>query len=520
MQSFLTQPLHKALQQCPQDTAVSFGARHFSYAEFTDRVARLAAVLQKLGMAPGDRVGMLGLNSHRYLEYFFGTWWGGGVVNPVNIRWSPKEVAYSLDDCDTRILLVDDTFKPMVPALRELSKSLHTVVYIGDGEVPEGALGYEALLSQASTVADAYRQGEDLAAVMYTGGTTGVPKGVMLSHTNLVSNVVGGLVAIPRPSRKSVAVVVAPLFHIGGATLMLEAVHSLLHMVVVPMFEELAVLQAVQDYRATELFLVPIMIKRLIDHPRFAEFDVSSLTLMIYGASPIDGTLLEQALRAFPGAGFYQAYGMTECAPVITVLSAHCHLGGPSNPRLRSAGKAIVQAEVRIVDPDDRDVVPGAVGEIIARGPMVMLGYWNKPQETATTLRGGWMHTGDSGYLDADGYLYTVDRLKDMIVTGGENVYSSEVENAIAQMPEVSMSAVIGIPNDAFGEQVHAVVVLRTGAVLTAQAVTEHCKTLIAGYKCPRSVEFREQLPLSAAGKLQKFQLREPFWQGRDRRIN
>jgi acyl-CoA synthetase (AMP-forming)/AMP-acid ligase II len=202
------------------------------------------------------------------------------------------------------------------------------------------------------------------------------------------------------------------------------------------------------------------------------------------------------------------------------VLPAHCHLGGPSNPRLRSAGKAIVQAEVRIVDPDDHDVVPGAVGEIIARGPMVMLGYWNKPQETAAALRGGWMHTGDSGYLDADGYLYTVDRLKDMIVTGGENVYSSEVENAIAQMPEVSMSAVIGIPNDAFGEQVHAVIVLRADAVLTAQAVTEHCKTLIAGYKCPRSVEFRKQLPLSAAGKLQKFQLREPFWQGRDRRIN
>lgn len=520
MQSFLTQPLHKALQQCPQARALTCGDLTFSYTELTDRVARLAGALQAQGMAPGDRVGMLGLNSHRYLEYFFGVWWGGGVVNPVNIRWNPKEVAYSLDDCDTRILLVDDTFKPMVPALRELSKSLQTVVYVGDGEAPEGALDYEALLAQASQVADAYRQGDDLAAVMYTGGTTGLPKGVMLSHANLVADVVSSLVAIPRPSEDSHAVVVAPLFHIGGATLLLQAIHGLQHMVVLPMFDDLPVLQAIQDHRATEIFLVPIMIKRLVEHPRFAEFDVSSLRLMIYGAAPIDGTLLDKALRSFPNAGFYQAYGMTECAPVITVLPAQSHLGGPTNPRLRSAGRPIMQAEVRIVDPEDQDVVPGVVGEIIARGPMVMLGYWNKPQETASALRGGWMHTGDSGYVDKDGFVYTVDRLKDMIVTGGENVYSAEVENAIAQLPEVSMSAVIGIPNDTFGEQVHAVIVLRAGAVLTAQAVIEHCRSVIAGYKCPRSVEFRDQLPLSAAGKLQKFHLREPFWKGRDRRVN
>lgn len=520
MQPFLTQPLHKALQQCPQAPALRCADHYCTYATLTDRVARLACTLQTLGMAPGDRIGMLSLNSHRYLEFLFGVWWGGGVVNPVNIRWNPKEVSYSLDDCDTRVLLVDDTFKTMIPALRELSKSLRVIVYTGDGDVPEGALAYETLLAQASPVDDAGRQGDDLATVMYTGGTTGLPKGVMLSHNNLVSDVLGSLIAIPRPP-DSTAVVAAPLFHIGGCALLLQAIHSLQSLVILPMFDDIPVLQAIQDQRATEIFLVPTMIKRLVEHPRFAEFDVSSLRLMIYGAAPIDGTLLDKALQAFPNAGFYQAYGMTECAPVITVLSEHAHLVGQTDAaKLRSAGQTIALAQVRIVDSEDKEVATGTVGEILARGPMVMQGYWNKPQETASVLRGGWMHTGDSGYMDADGFLYTVDRLKDMIVTGGENVYSAEVENAIAQMPEVSMSAVIGIPHETFGEQVHAVVVIRPGAALTEQAVTEHCRTLIAGYKCPRSVEFRDQLPVSAAGKIQKFQLREPFWKGRERRVN
>jgi len=520
MHSFLTQPLHKAVQQCPQAPALSFGEINFSYAEFTERVARLATALQTLGMAAGDRVGMLSLSSHRYVEYFYGVWWGGGAINPVNIRWNPKEVAYSLDDCDTRILLVDDAFGPMIPALRELSTSLQTIVYVGDGAVPEGAVGYEALLAQASPMADACRQGDDLAAVLYTGGTTGQPKGVMLSHTNLVTSALGYRLAIPRQPGTT-AVIAMPIFHVGGFGHVLQLVMGLHRIVILPAFEEIAVLQAIQQYRATEIGLVPTMIKRVVEHPRFAEFDLSSLRLMVYGASPIDATLLTKALQALPQVSFYQGYGMTECSPIISVLPAWAHLEPHASAgKLRSAGLPTMQAELRIVDAEDRDVAPGSVGEILARGPMVMLGYWNKPKETAGALRGGWMHIGDSGYMDADGFLYTVDRVKDMIISGGENVYSGEVENAIAQMPEVSMSAVIGIPDEAFGERVHAVIVPRPGATLTAQAVTDHCRTLIAGYKCPRSVEFRDQLPLTAAGKLQKFALREPFWKGRERRVN
>jgi len=280
-------------------------------------------------------------------------------------------------------------------------------------------------------------------------------------------------------------------------------------------------MQAIQSARATEMFLVPTMIKRLIEHPRFREFDLSSLRVMLYGAAPIDVALLEQVMAALPQTAFGQAYGMTELAPTVAVLQPHCHLPGPDRARLlRSAGRAVPIAEIRIVDAEDREVPAGQVGEICARGPMVMKGYWNKPAETEAALRGGWMHTGDGGYMDEQGFLFVVDRMKDMIVSGGENVYSAEVENAIAQLPQVLMSAVIGVPDDKWGERVHAVIVLREDMALTAEQVIAHCRDQIAGFKCPRSVEFRDALPLSAAGKLQKFQLREPFWAGRDRRVN
>jgi acyl-CoA synthetase (AMP-forming)/AMP-acid ligase II len=512
--------LHRALRDCPDAEALSAGGRRFSYATFTARVARLAGALTSLGMRPGDRVGMLALNSHRYIEYFFAVWWGGGVINPVNIRWNPKEVAYSLDDCDTRLLIVDDTFAPMVEALRGLSSSLETVVYAGEANAPAGCFDFETILAHAEPSADAGRGGDDLAAVMYTGGTTGRPKGVMLSHHNLTHNMRNSLAALPRRPG-SAALVAAPVFHIGGCAVVLQILMAHHRAIVIPMFEELAVLRAIQDEGATEVFLVPNMLKRVVDHPRFHEFDTSNLEMMIYGAAPIDSALLTQAMAAFPNAAFCQAYGMTECSPLLAVLDPDVHSSeGIAAGKLRSAGKPLPQIELRVVDSEDRVVPPGTVGEIIARGPTVMVGYWNRPDETANALRGGWMHTGDGGYLDDDGYLYVVDRLKDMVITGGENVYSGEVENAIAQHPDVSMSAVIGIPDDEYGERVHAVVVLRPGATPAPEALVEHCRSLIAGFKCPRSLEFRDQLPLSAAGKVLKHELRAPFWMGRSRSVN
>ncbi|MBO9687571.1 MAG: long-chain-fatty-acid--CoA ligase [Mitsuaria chitosanitabida] len=515
----LTQALHKALREQPDRDAVICGVERLSYRHFAARVARLAGALRQLGVAPGDRVGLLGLNSARSVEYLYGCWWTGAAINPVNVRWTPAEMAFSLDDCDTRVLLVDRSFAPMVTALRLASRSLTTVIFCGDGPVPEGLLGYEALLEAAEPMEDGRFGGDHLAAVMYTGGTTGRPKGVMLSHANLYLNGLAAAAAVPRPER-GVGMVVAPFFHVGGCGLSLQMMQRGVTQVVIPYFDEVAIFEAMQGEGVTETFLVPSMIKRLIEHPRFGDFRFPRFAVMLYGAAPIDAALLSQAMDALPGAQFSQAYGMTELAPTICVLAAVDHLPGPDQAsRLRSAGRPVAIAEVRVVDAEDRELPIGQVGEIVARGPMVMRGYWNRPDETAQALRGGWMHTGDGGFFDEDGYLHVVDRLKDMIVSGGENVYSAEVENAIAQHPAVSMSAVIGVPDERWGERVHAVVVLRPGQLLEEAALIAHCRVHIAGYKVPRSVEFRAELPMSPAGKLQKFVLREPFWAGRERRV-
>lgn len=545
----LTQPLHKALIERPQAEAMLCGGRRTDWTTFVDRVARLAAVLQAHGVQPGDRVGMLGLNSDHYVTFLYASWWAGAVINPVNIRWSAKEIAYSLDDCDTKLLLVDEHFHAATAGLQALSKSLVTLMHWGNGPAPAGALDGSALVASATPVADAMRSGADLAAVMYTGGTTGRPKGVMLSHANLYTNVLCANLAAQRPvdsgpppvdqrmlagtdalaqpgalPGQSVGINCAPMFHVGGMALALQLIQRLSRQVILPAFDELPVLRAIAEERGTETFLVPTMLKRLVEHPRFSEFDTGCLQLVLYGAAPIDEALLAAAQAALPAAGFCQLYGMTELSPVVTALPAWCHAPGQprelQRQRLRSVGRPVAIAELRIVDIDDQPVPHGTVGEIVVRGPLVMQGYWAQPEQTATALRGGWMHTGDGGRMDADGFVYVVDRIKDMIVSGGENIYSAEVENAISQLPQVSMAAVIGVPDDRWGERVHAVVVLRPDQQLSGDELIAHCRSQIAGYKCPRSIEFREALPITAAGKVQKVELRAPFWAGRSRNVN
>jgi acyl-CoA synthetase (AMP-forming)/AMP-acid ligase II len=269
-------------------------------------------------------------------------------------------------------------------------------------------------------------------------------------------------------------------------------------------------LSAIAAHGITDMLLVPTMIQMLIDDPSVGEYDLRSVKHFVYGASPISAAVLSRARITFPSAQFAQAYGMTELSPVATLLSAANH----DDPHLlRAAGRAVPHSEVRIVDGDDREVPRGTVGEVVARGDHVMLGYWNKPDETAVALRGGWMHTGDGGYMNDEGYVFIVDRVKDMIITGGENVYSAEVENALAQHPAVAACAVIGVPDPRWGERVHAVVVLRPGESVTPEELSGHCKALIANYKVPRSAEFVEALPMSGAGKVLKRELRKPYWE-------
>jgi acyl-CoA synthetase (AMP-forming)/AMP-acid ligase II len=516
----LTQLLRKAARERPHDPAIVDGARRLSFADLANRSARLASVLHGFGARPGDRVGMLAHNSHRYAEFLMGSWWAGCAVNPVNVRWSAAEMAYSLDDCETSVLLVDEHFAGTVAALRGRSKSLRTVIHCGPGATPDGRAGYEDLLGRARPAADAGRGFEDLAAVMYTGGTTGHPKGVMLSHRNLVVNALATNAAFPDPFDR-IGLISAPMFHIGACAQWLQLLCALrARTVLLPWFDEVRVLEAIERERVTDTFLVPTMLKRVIEHGRFGGFDLSSLRTVLYGAAAIDATLLAAAMRALPGVKFQQVYGMTEAAPVVCALPPALHEPGPHQARrLRAAGFPTAAAEIRVVDARGEDVPRGTAGEIALRGPTVMQGYWNKPAETAAALVDGWLRTGDAGLFDEEGLLHVVDRIKDMIVTGGENVYSAEVENALAQHPAVQSCAVIGIPDADWGETVHAVVVKRAGHEVTPQALVAHCRERIAAYKCPRSVEFRAELPLSAAGKLQKFRLRAPWWEGRARRI-
>jgi acyl-CoA synthetase (AMP-forming)/AMP-acid ligase II len=514
---YLTQSLHRNLQQNPDRIATIHGDRTRTVAESADRIARLAGALAGLGVHRADRVGILALNSDRYHEYIYACAWMGAAVNPVNIRWSPAEIAYSLRDSDTRVLLVDDAFAPMIPALREQFSGLTTVIHCGDGDLPAGTLSYEGLIAEHAPIGDVRAGGGELAGVFYTGGTTGNPKGVMLSHDNLLSSALGGLASGHFVTPSGRLMHAAPMFHLAAigswvAGCLVGSTHVFL-----PMFSPAAVMAAISEHQVTDTLLVPTMIQMLVDDPSVGDSDLSSLAKLIYGASPISEALLERARKVFPSAGFAQGYGMTEMSPVIALLMPADH----DDPRLhRSAGRAVPTVEVRIVDPDDNEVPRGEVGEIVARGDNVMLGYWNRPDDTAAAVRDGWMHTGDGGRMDENGYIFVVDRIKDMIITGGENVYSAEVENALAGHPAVAACAVIGVPDPDWGERVHAVVVLLPGRQATADDIRAHCKTLIAGYKSPRSVDFVESLPMSGAGKILKRELRKQYWDASENQVS
>ncbi|HUR75704.1 MAG TPA: long-chain-fatty-acid--CoA ligase [Sporichthya sp.] len=503
---YLTQPVHRSLQTKPDDTATICADRQFTVAQQADRVARLAGGLVGLDVSPGDRVAYLGLNSDRYLQYYLAVPWADAVVVPVNSRWSPQEIAFSLTDSGTEILIVDDTFLPAVDAIRAAAPGLRTVVHAGDGPTPDGLISWDDLASSAP-VADARRGGDALAGIFYTGGTTGFPKGVMLSHRNLVTNALGGVATGTNlPGGRFLHV--APMFHIADYCCTVAVNLTLGSHVTVPGADPLIAMAAVQQHQVTSLGLIPIIIGMIVDHPEISTYDLSSVQRVGYGGSSITVALLERAKKALPGASFCQLFGQTEAGPFLTALLAADHVDIERPNLLRSAGRAMVHTEVKIVDPDGNECPRGVQGEIVGRGDNVMQGYWNRPEETAAALRNGWLHTGDAGAMDEEGYVYVLDRIKDMIVSGGENVFSAEVENALAAHPAVAASAVIGLPDETWGERVHACVVLKPGLSVETEELRDHVRGLIAGYKVPRTVEFVDTLPASPAGKILKRELR------------
>jgi len=505
----LTQGIHRAVQLYARRPALLGADFSLTWQAFADRVARLASVLTELGVCPGDRVAMLAANSPRYVEFYFATLWAGAVMVPVNGRWALPEKVHCLNDSQARLLLVDAAVHGEVAALRRACPALEQVIHADAG--PAGGFAdYETLIESARPMADAGRGGSDLAALFYTGGTTGRAKGVMLSHDNFMANSMTALVNLGI-REDSVHLHVAPLFHVaGGSRVFTVTVAGGTH-AVIPRFEPELFLDAVQRYRVTVTVVVPAMLNALLEYPHLQRFDLSSLQLLTYGASPMPESLLRQTMERLPGVEFLQSYGMTELSPVATCLAPRYHVfSGPDAGRVRSAGQAVFNADITIVDGHDAPLPPGEVGEVCVRGPMVMQGYWRQPELTGETLRGGWMHTGDAGYLDDQGFLFLVDRVKDMIISGGENVYSAAVENVIHQFPAVHECAVIGIPSERWGEAVHAVVVPRSGAEIDRDALLAHCRTQLAGYECPKSIEIRtEPLPRSGAGKVLKTELRE-----------
>ncbi|MGV0813966.1 long-chain-fatty-acid--CoA ligase [Mycolicibacterium boenickei] len=512
---YLTQGLRRAAQIRPREESTVFGQRRRIWSDTVDRVARVAGGLKGIGVRPGDRVAILALNSDRYFELLYAIPWLGAVMVPVNTRLATPEIRYILEDSGARVLFVDGAMEPHATVLTEQMSTVEALFYLDDGTPPADTRSYEEL-AEGPALADAGAGGDTLAGIFYTGGTTGKSKGVMLSHNNLVWNAMNAIAGM-HYHQDMTYIHSGPMFHLadGGATFGVTACGG--RHVFVPRFDATECLQAMERERVTHAALVPTMINMLVNNPAVGDVDLSKLDYITYGASPMPEGLLRKALESFPNCSFIHAYGMTEASPGVTLLPPrYATLDGTYGGRLKSCGQAQLTAELMIVDEERKALPRLAIGEVAVRGPMIMLGYWNMPEQTAAVLEDGWFYTGDAGYLDDEGFLFIVDRLKDMIISGGENVYSAEVESAISLMPGVAEVAVIGIPDPRWGESVHAVVVPRPGTHLTAEAVIEHCGGRIAGYKCPRSVEFRDtSLPQSGPGKILKRELREPFWPAR-----
>jgi len=502
---FLTQALHRSVQQDARRAMTICEGRVRSAAQSTDRVSRLAAGLRSLGVGRGDRVALLGTNSDRYHESLLGVAWADAVVVPVNHRWTAAEVAFALDDCGAKVLIVGESLLPAVPAIRE-GAELSSVIVMTDADVPAGTVSFERLIAGSQPMADSRRGDDELFGVFYTGGTTGRSKGVMLTHTNVLASAFGSLATGQFVTPGGRLLHAAPMFHLADlATWIANLVTGGTH-IMLPGFTPGGVLAAIEQHRVTDVLLVPTMLQMLVEVPAAARPDVTSLARLLYGGSPMPESLLARARAMFPRAGFVQAYGMTELAPVATLLLPGDH----DVPGLtRAAGRAAPHAQSRIVDPGGAEVPRGTVGEITVHGDHVMRGYWQRPDETAAALRDGWMHTGDAGYMDEQGYVFVVDRIKDMIISGDENVYSVEVENVLAMHPAVAACAVIGLPDERWGQRVHALVVLAAGAGATEAELRAFCRPHLAGYKLPRGVEFVPSLATSSAGKVLKRQLRE-----------
>lgn len=504
----------------PDFGCVRQGEQAYSFAQMLELSNRTANGLRELGVAHGQRIAVLGENSPNHYMMFLAAARIGAVAVPLNYRLAPAELAFVINDAEVKVLLVLDGMQECVVALREHLKD--DVVVLSEG-MPDSQ-DWQTWLQQQSVDSiasdDANVQPNDAVLQLYTSGTTGNPKGVVLSHFNLLSLVISNSVATPvRSNAGESSIICAPLFHIGGAGSVIMGLFSGQEALLHKAFDPMPLLHDLENYPVSQIFMVPAMIGALLQVPDIKQRDFSQLRAIFYGASPISESLLRSALEVFQ-CDFVQMYGMTETTGTVVNLSARDHkLALDSRPELlRAAGRPSLGVQAKIVDPDGQQLPAGEVGELLIKADTNMLSYHNLPEATAETLTDGWVHTGDAGYIDEQGYIFLKDRIKDMVVSGAENIYPVEVENAIAKHPSVIDVAVIGIPDDKFGEALLAFVVLKAGAELSCEEMIEFCRDKIAGYKIPRQLEQIDELPRNATGKVLKKTLRAPFWQdlGRD----
>ncbi len=486
----------------------------FDWGTFIDRARRAASVLDGLGVGRGERYAILSRNTFRHAELMHAGYWSGRIPVPVNTRLAAAEIRHILDDADCRLLVLDEALTDLGTE-DALAPWRGRILYAAPQPRDVAWPQYEALLAAAAPAA-AHQPGEDDTAVLlYTGGTTGRSKGVPLSHRNVFSN--GQQCAIALGARPDdVYLHAAPMFHsadlLGTAFTLQGAAHMFL-----PEFTPEAVLRAVERHRVTVAFLAPTMIIMILQDPSFGAFDLSRLRLVFYGSSPMAVEWIRRAMDALPAAEIQQGYGLTETSPILTTLDYDEHreaLASGNYDRLKAAGRPVTGVDMRIVDADGGEVAPGGAGEVAVRGPNVAAGYHNRPEETAAAFRNGWFHTGDIGRMDEEGFMYLLDRKKDMVITGGENVYSSEVEAALYQHPGVNEAAVVGVPDEKYGEALFAVIVPAPGAVLDTQEMIAHCRGRIGGYKIPRRMAFVDRMPKSAMGKILKTELRRIYGGG------
>ncbi len=510
----MTSALKRAVNLFGHRPAVVDTERNFTWTEHMERVAKGADALQKLGVGKGDRFGIIAANQFRYMEMLHAGYWAGAIPVPINHRLAPPEILHILEDADCKLLALGDGFLSHQDA-KVLAPWRDKILYLG-ADSPDGDFArYEDVLAKASPAEPHDPEEEDLALLLYTGGTTGRSKGVQLSHKNIVSN--GLQVAIAMKAQKEdVFLRIAPMFHavdllITGFTITGSACSFL------PEFSGAAALKAIQDYKITTTMFAPTMIIMMLQEPDIQDYDLSSFRLLFYGSSPMAAEWVKKTIETFEGVEIQQGYGLTETSPILTILEPDDHAMAIETGQtgiLRAAGRPVTGIEMKILNNDGNEMPVNEAGEVVVRGPNVTQGYLNRPDENEKAFNNGWFHTGDVGRIDENGVMYLMDRKKDMIVSGGENIYTSEVEAALYQHPDVHECAVVGVPDEQYGESLFAVIVPAPRKSLTDDDIMEHCKGLIGGYKIPRKMDFIEEMPKSAMGKILKTELRKIYGKG------